>query len=431
MGNPVWSLVTGLALAASALAGPPADGQPGQPKPAKPAVFSDKSYADGLAATKGTSKILIVKGTAAWCAPCKLMDRTTFLDENVIKWFGENGLIIDLDVDHHRETAQSLNIRAMPTMIAFKNGEEVDRILGYKDGPNFLAWLNDVKAGKRSGEDLEIKVDKAAKGEGQATARERYENFQALLNSGRDLEKATDEAVWLWNNLAKEEPSMLGVRSSFFAGSIERLIDAHPAAADRFRPIRDEAWNTYKANPKKLESLSDWTVLNDVLGEPEKTLEWFDTVKADPANANALRRVSFRLERLLIEHDRVADICLIYPDPIAKLRRDDDMRKMLPKLTDAEQDRMVRESQDRNFRDGAGKLYASLLMAKRSEDAAALLAEAIKLDDTGAMRVALARAAIENKAGHKGLYPLLDEAQKSGEAVEGLRADLDKQAANP
>lgn len=425
------ALAAGLALCAAALAGPPEDAPGAKSKPARPAVFSDKSYADALALTRGTSKILIVKGTAAWCAPCKMMDRTTFLDENVIKWFADNGLIVDLDVDQHMETARSLNIRAMPTMIAFKNGEEVDRVMGYKDGPGFLAWLNDVKAGKRAGADLAEKVDRAAQGDGQATAKERLENFRNLLNAERDLDKATDEAVWLWQNMAKKDASLSGVRVSFFAGDLARLIKARPEAAAPFRRLRDEAWGAYNADADKLESLSDWATLNEVLRDSDKTLEWFDRVKADPASARALQRLSFRLERLLIESGRTADICRIYPDPVEKLQRDDELRKMMPRLSDEQQDRMVRQSEDRRFREAASLMYASLLMAGRKDDAARCAAAAIRLDDTGPMRAALVRAAVQNHVGHRGLYPWLDEAAKAGEPVDGLRADLEAQAGKP
>lgn len=426
-------LLTALAVTTTTLAEPP---QPGvvstqEPKPAKPAVYSDKSYADALAATKGTNKILIVKATAVWCGPCKMMDRTTFVDDRVVKWFGENGLVIDFDVDQQAELAQSLQISAMPTLIAFKNGKEVDRVVGYRNADAFLGWLDNVRIGKRAGDDLQVKVEKANNGEGAATPRERMQNLRNIMMSNGDLDKATDEAVWLWNNMVKDDPAMYGVRGSFFAQDIERLAQRHPAAKERFSKVRDEAWDSYKADAKNLQALDDWMILNDALNESDKTLEWFDRIKGDPASTPIFDRVGFRLERLLSSNNRIADICRVYPDPMRKLTNDDQLRKSLPTLSDEQQNKSMRQIHDTMFRDGAARMYASLLLAKRDQDAAKFAAEAVKLDDTGAMRAALVRAAVDNRVGHKDLYPMLDAADKSGELVQDLRTQLEQQAGKP
>jgi thiol:disulfide interchange protein len=64
-----------------------------------PPVFKQASFKDALAETVGTDKILIVKGTAEWCGPCKQMDRTTWRDQKVVQWVKDNGLAIQVDVE--------------------------------------------------------------------------------------------------------------------------------------------------------------------------------------------------------------------------------------------------------------------------------------------------------------------------------------------
>jgi len=116
-----------------------------------PPVFTHQTVSEAKAAVAGTNRILVVKGTAAWCPPCKEMDRTTWRDPKVEKWFADNGIVIALDVDQSVADAKALRIMAMPTMVAFKGDVEFDRVMGYQDAEELLGWLNGVKAGKQHG----------------------------------------------------------------------------------------------------------------------------------------------------------------------------------------------------------------------------------------------------------------------------------------
>jgi len=318
----------------------------------------------------------------------------------------------------------------MPTIIAYKAGKEFDRVVGMKPADAFLEWLEAVKAGKKFGDDLEIKVEKANAGQGKVSVRERLDNARLLLNKPGDgaFEKATDEYLWLWQNIVKEEPSMVGVRGSFMAGEIQKLIENHAPAKEKFARVRDDAWAAYLAEPSQQEPLDDWLVLNEALGDRDRTLEWFDRAKVEPKSGKTLERVGYRLERMLAERGRVADICLLYPDPIAKLRSENALRQHMPRMADEEQTRSIQAIHEKMFRDRASTLYTSLLLAKRDNDAAKFAAEALKLDDTGAMRAALVRTAVENGAGRKDHHQWVDRADKDGEATDDLRARLEQQA---
>lgn len=431
----IAALALSLSPAGAAVAqeSPPVQ-QPAQP--ARPAVFSDKTFAEAVAASKGTGRITIVKATAEWCGPCKAMNRTTMVDPSVVAWFGEtakgtgNGLIIEFDVDKDNKLAQDLNIRAMPTTIAFKDGKEFDRIVGYRDAKGFLSWLESVKAGRSTGDGLSVKVEKSKDGK-PASIQQRVQNLRTTILGGGDMAAATTEAVWLWNNMAQEDPAMAGVRGSFFAGDLKNLVKRYPPAGEGFGKLRDEAWAAYVRDPATIGPLHDWLVLNDVLNQNDRTLEWFDRAKREPDAARVFERVGFRLEHLLISKGRVADVCLLYRNPIEKLRRDDEMRRMVPKLADPEQDRQMREIHDRMFREETSLLYASLLLAGRESDAQSFAVQAIRLDDTGPMRIALVRTAVENRVGRTEQWKMLDEASRSGESVETLREELERQAGKP
>jgi thiol:disulfide interchange protein len=83
----------------------------------KPPLFSDLDYASAREAARGQGKLLLVDATAAWCGPCQMMDRTTWIDPPVVEWIRQHAIAIQIDVDAEAATAKQLEIRAMPTVI--------------------------------------------------------------------------------------------------------------------------------------------------------------------------------------------------------------------------------------------------------------------------------------------------------------------------
>lgn len=110
-----------------------------------PPIFSEVSLAEALAQNETDGRILLVKGTATWCGPCQRMDRTTLRDDALVAWMEEHGTAIAVDVDQSPGDAQRLAIAAMPTMIAFRGGAELDRVVGYRSGEQLLQWLSELE----------------------------------------------------------------------------------------------------------------------------------------------------------------------------------------------------------------------------------------------------------------------------------------------
>ena len=72
-------------------------------------------------------KLLVVDYFATWCGPCKKLSPT--LDE-VSEEFGDRVNIVKVDVDESEDLAMTYGIRSVPTVLFFKNGQQVDKFVG-------------------------------------------------------------------------------------------------------------------------------------------------------------------------------------------------------------------------------------------------------------------------------------------------------------
>jgi thioredoxin 1 len=86
-----------------------------------------------------SSTPVLVDFYADWCGPCKL--QTPILKE-VSRKLGEKVRIIKIDVDKNQTTAQRYQIRSIPTIILFKNGQPVWRQSGVADQQQLINIIN-------------------------------------------------------------------------------------------------------------------------------------------------------------------------------------------------------------------------------------------------------------------------------------------------
>ena len=73
------------------------------------------------------SKLVLVDFWAEWCGPCKQIAPTL---EEIAEKYSENLSVCKVDVDSNRELALQYNVRSIPSLMIFKNGEMVDSLIG-------------------------------------------------------------------------------------------------------------------------------------------------------------------------------------------------------------------------------------------------------------------------------------------------------------
>ena len=125
------------------------------------------SMNEALAAQKTTPKKIIMDVYTTWCGPCKLLDRNTFGDKNVVEYINKNYYAVKFNAEGTEEItyldikytnpnyiagrkgrnsqhllARDLNITAYPTIVFFGDkGDLIQPVVGYKTPAQLEIYL--------------------------------------------------------------------------------------------------------------------------------------------------------------------------------------------------------------------------------------------------------------------------------------------------
>ncbi len=84
---------------------------------------------------------IIVDFWAEWCGPCKMI--SPVLDEIATENEGKIS-IAKVNVDENPDLARRFEVMSIPTLIVFKGGEPVKRLVGAKNKAGLLEDLSDI-----------------------------------------------------------------------------------------------------------------------------------------------------------------------------------------------------------------------------------------------------------------------------------------------
>jgi thioredoxin 1 len=89
-----------------------------------PVAVSDTDFSQEIEQHEG---VAVVDFWATWCGPCQIVAPVI---EQIAEEFEGRVKVAKLDVDGNQMTAMKYNVRSIPSVLFFKNGEHVDTVVG-------------------------------------------------------------------------------------------------------------------------------------------------------------------------------------------------------------------------------------------------------------------------------------------------------------
>ena len=82
---------------------------------------------------------VLVDFWAPWCGPCKMIAPVL---EELSQEFDGKAKIVKINIDDNQNTPTQFGVRSIPTLILFKNGNEVEKIIGAQSKDKLKAMID-------------------------------------------------------------------------------------------------------------------------------------------------------------------------------------------------------------------------------------------------------------------------------------------------
>jgi tetratricopeptide (TPR) repeat protein len=207
-------------------------------------MWRDGAFDDVMAAAAKAGKPVMIDFYTTWCGPCKLLDKSTYVDSEVTAYSTKFvNMKVDCEKGEGVELAKRFKIMNYPTIVFLKSdGSEIDRHIGYLGPKDFLQLMKDYYNGvntldyfvskmKEDGDDVELVFTVASKYVDRADR----ENAMPLLDKVMELDPENERGY-------AERALMQKADAERKAGDLDQAIADARAFIERY-PQSENAKN--------------------------------------------------------------------------------------------------------------------------------------------------------------------------------------------
>lgn len=100
-------------------------------------VITDANIAEVLS----SNSVVVVDFWATWCGPCKAL--TPVIEELAVEFEGK-AVVGKCNIDENEDAPMNFGIRSIPTLLFFKDGNLVDRLVGLAPKQDIAQKINSL-----------------------------------------------------------------------------------------------------------------------------------------------------------------------------------------------------------------------------------------------------------------------------------------------
>jgi thioredoxin 1 len=100
-----------------------------------------KHLTDGNFTQETAKGVILVDFFAMWCAPCRMLSPIL---EEIAEHYNGKAFVGKVDIDQEQMTATQFEVTSVPTLILFKQGKEVGRIVGLRNFEALSKFIDDA-----------------------------------------------------------------------------------------------------------------------------------------------------------------------------------------------------------------------------------------------------------------------------------------------
>lgn len=353
-------------------------------------LFKDLKFEDALVKADQEGKVVFVDFYTDWCGPCKLLDKTTWRDPNVIEFLNQYTIPLKINAEGKRNISSRYHIQAYPSLAYINpDGKLLSMTKGYKTSDVLMREARQILGASIS----LTNVANMVKGSHAENPMMRMKYGRMLLSQNR-YKAAQEQLMWAWDHGVEKNDTFADVRNTFLVDDLKQLCDSfEPAKAqlsERILPLQEQV----KGGNASTSAIWELVNLNKALGQGKQSLVLFDQLREK--HPETARELGLAAYDHFLETKRYQDADSLQAAKariVLDLQTYSQRNQTAANLPAKQKEASIKGNRMQLVRD-MGKTYQLLLGLNRPGDAADLVSNLLKVDASNETYFVLAKNAL-------------------------------------